>query len=107
VLVACRARVGTAAAVVAGVRRKEIAAGVRSVTTEAEVRAAEAVRLQSARTTAGCRPRRRTKRAARLRLARGFGNVVEATEKGTQLRLATARVVNGSAAASFSDRKFL
>ena len=43
------------------------------------------------------------RRVARLRLARGFGDVVEALEKSTKLRLAETQVVNGSVTAFFSD----
>jgi hypothetical protein len=47
------------------------------------------------------------RRVACLRFARGFVDVVEAVEKSTKLRVGTAQVVNGSAAALFCYRKFL
>jgi hypothetical protein len=46
VFAACRARVGTAGAAVAGLRRKGVAVGARYVAAEAGVRAAEAVNLR-------------------------------------------------------------
>jgi hypothetical protein len=56
VLPACRARFETAGVAVAGVRRAGLAAGVRSLAAEAEVRAAEAVRPRIGSSCGGVQP---------------------------------------------------
>jgi hypothetical protein len=99
----------TAGAAVAGVRRARVAAGVRSVAAEAEVRAAETVRPRIGSSVGGMPPSSSNtdESPPRLRLARRFGDVVEEVKKSTQLHLSTTQVLNGSVAAFFSDSKFL